>query len=90
MGILEPFSLLQFNKEVRSNSNIELRLNEAAVDILERYPGPLSIVSACGEYRTGKSFLLNSLFGGDSEFEVSATIEPCTQGINIMQSPITI
>ena len=69
-------------------THLELQVNPAAVDLFKANHNPLCIVGACGDYRTGKSFLLNSLFSKNGNFDVSPTIEPCTQGINILKSPL--
>lgn len=49
----------------------------------------LSVISVCGKYRTGKSYLLNKLFLEKMEikkqqvrgFQVGPTIQPCTKGL---------
>ena len=50
----------------------------------------MSFVSICGEYRSGKSFLMNSLFFTNQGFKVSPTTEPCTKGINMSTRPIVL
>lgn len=47
-----------------------------------------AIVIVCGKYRTGKSFLVNQLSGGDSGFKVGHTIESQTKGIWIAAQPV--
>ena len=49
----------------------------------------MSFISICGDYRSGKSFLMNSLFFSNEGFKVSPTIAPCTKGINIWSKPIS-
>jgi hypothetical protein len=50
----------------------------------------IGIISVCGKYRTGKSYLLNKLFmetlekkrkDVDYRFAVGPTINPCTKGL---------
>ena len=52
--------------------------------------GPLSVCSVVGNYRTGKSYLLNRLLGGDesNNFAVSATTQSCTKGLWIMRKTL--
>ena len=62
-------------------SQIELQIEPKAVEFLESLEsetfGTLSIV---GKYRTGKSYLVNSvLLNNARAFEVGPTINPCTK-----------
>ena len=62
-------------------------VNEAAVGVLEAIDSPVSVLVVAGPYRSGKSFLMNRLFGvGASSgkgtgFEVGHTVQSCTKGI---------
>ena len=52
--------------------------------------GPVSIISVAGAYRTGKSFLLNTmLLNCKHGFAVGPTINPKTKGIWIWGKPLT-
>lgn len=46
-------------KDTKSDN---LVLNQQALDLIENLTGDISIFSVIGEYRSGKSFLLNSIF----------------------------
>lgn len=39
-------------------------LNKQTLELIESIPKPISILAIAGPYRTGKSFLLNSLVAG--------------------------
>jgi hypothetical protein len=62
-----------------------------AVELLRGIKGKLVIVSVAGLYRTGKSFLLNLLVGGNGTgFSVGRTVNACTKGIWIWGQPIEL
>ena len=58
-----------------------LKINERALSVLSRINGPVCPCVIMGQYRTGKSFLLNRLFEIDSGFSVGHTDKPETKGI---------
>eukprot|EP00961_Rhodomonas_salina_P127648 1721156-Rhodomonas_salina.1 len=65
-----PFITLTFDE----NKNPSYDVTEEAKEALSRIPGPISVVSVVGMYRTGKSFLLNRiLLGRKDGFPVGAT-----------------
>ena len=37
-------------------------IEQDAIDFLNSIPGRVGIISVCGKYRTGKSYLMNKLF----------------------------
>jgi septin family protein len=55
---------------------------------IKTFEGTYCFISICGDYRSGKSFLLNSLFFNYSGFETSSTTTSCTKGIKIWSVPI--
>jgi hypothetical protein len=57
-------------------------VSESTKSFLLTLPGPLTIVSVIGRYRTGKSSLLNGLTG-KSVFQTSSTVQAQTKGILI-------
>ena len=59
----------------------ELRVSEEAIDLFRRINKPLKIVSIVGNYRTGKSFLLNRLMKRNDGFPLGSTVESKTKGI---------
>ena len=67
-----------------SGENGRFEVHEEAKKLLGAIEGPLAVVAVAGLWRTGKSFLLNSLLGlnGQPEsFVVGNTINACTKGI---------
>ena len=66
-------------------------ITKEAIDFLQGIPGKIGIISVCGKYRTGKSYLLNKLFMGKLRqqrqdasvkgFQVGPTINACTKGL---------
>lgn len=64
-------------------------LNQEGISIIESIQKPISILSIAGPYRTGKSFLLNSLISAQEKFTVSSTTRSCTKGLWIWGKPIT-
>ena len=54
---------------------LEFVLNPKALQIIQSYSNNenVSFISICGDYRSGKSFLMNSLFFSKEGFKVSPT-----------------
>ena len=73
------------------------QINDEAVEFLMGVKQGIGIISVCGKYRTGKSYLLNKLFldeirasTGMSDmratgFSVGPTINPCTKGLWLLK-----
>jgi hypothetical protein len=66
----------------------EFIVNHATIDHIAQHSGQYCFISICGDYRSGKSFLLNSLFFNYNGFETSATTESCTKGMTIWSQPL--
>ena len=66
----------------------ELRVVGETVEHIKGVKGSFGFVCICGDYRSGKSFLLNSLFLEFRGFETSGTTQACTKGINIWSQPL--
>jgi len=46
-----------------SNDKItKFEVNEEALEFIRKIPKPLGVIAVAGTYRTGKSYLINSLF----------------------------
>jgi hypothetical protein len=59
---------------------IEYVINENSFEILKDIEAPIGIISVAGMYRTGKSYLLNTmLLNRQKGFGVGPTINPCTK-----------
>ena len=64
-------------------------LNADAAALLADVKTPIALVSIAGRYRTGKSFLLNSLCQTTgSSFTVGDTTTACTKGLHIRKTPL--
>ena len=66
-----------------------LELNQDALAIIRNVPKPVAIVGVAGQYRTGKSYLLNRvILNRGTGFGVGPTVNPCTKGIWIWAKPL--
>jgi hypothetical protein len=64
-------------------------VSDEAKEVLSAIDGPLSIIAVVGQYRTGKSFLLNRiLLGRNDGFAVGSTVNACTKGLWIWSEPL--
>jgi len=61
--------------------NDRFSVNPDAIEYLRSLEGRVAVVSVAGQYRTGKSLLLNLLSGGGAGFQVGPTVKACTKGI---------
>ena len=55
-------------------------VNPEAKKLLYAITKSVAVLSICGPYRTGKSYFLSRVLGGD-DFEVTHSRDPCTKGI---------
>ena len=75
------------NKGVVRNALI---LQEQALKILQSITGPVCVISIVGPCRTGKSYILSRLIGGERErshFNLGHKMDPETMGIWIWDTP---
>lgn len=82
-----PLPWIRYNTDTQA-----YEVNEEACAFLESLNGPLSVCSVVGNYRTGKSYLLNRICGGEADagnFMVSGTTQSCTKGLWIMRRTLT-
>ena len=49
-------------------------MNDAACAELAKVTGPVAVITVAGLYRTGKSFILNQLAGGQSGFDIGGSV----------------
>lgn len=75
-----PLPWIRYNE-----SSCKYEVEPSAHAFLESLHGPVTVCSVVGNYRTGKSFLLNKLVGGSDNFMVSGTTASCTKGLWIMR-----
>ena len=80
-GAAIPLVTMQENK---------FTVNPDALAILREIPGPIVVVGVAGQYRTGKSFLLNRVILNEERgFGVAPTINACTKGIWMWNRPLS-
>ena len=83
-----PINLIEFHKK-------NFTLNEDALKILRSIKEDIIIVSIVGKARTGKSYLMNLLLNSNNNnnnnngFEVASSINSCTRGIWLWNTPRT-
>ena len=70
---------------IETNPDGTFQINDLARRALLANERPVCIVAIVGKYRTGKSFLMNRLYGRNSGFPLGGTIESETKGIWIWQ-----
>ena len=75
-----PINLIEFHKK-------NFSLNEEALKILRNIKDDIIIVSIVGKARTGKSYLMNLLLNNNNGFEVASSINSCTRGIWLWNTP---
>ncbi|TFJ96690.1 NAD-dependent deacetylase [Platysternon megacephalum] len=66
---------------VGNGADGELEVTEEALEILRGVAQPVVVVAIVGLYRTGKSYLMNSLVGKKRGFSLGSTIQSHTKGI---------
>jgi predicted GTPase len=64
-----------------SHKNDPLRITEEGHSILSSSDEPVVIITIVGKYRTGKSFLMNKIYGKNSGFPLGGSIQSKTKGI---------
>ena len=65
-------------------------LHREALEMIKSIKKKIAIVTVAGQYRTGKSYLLNRLIGRQNGFELGSTINPCTKGLWIWNRPVIV
>lgn len=74
--------LVTVDTDSQGTSHTVFQLSEAALAYLETIPAPISVVTVAGQYRTGKSYLLNRvLLNRKQGFGIGSTVNPCTKGL---------
>ncbi|XP_003418519.1 guanylate-binding protein 6 [Loxodonta africana] len=69
------------------NQNQKLKVNQEAVEILDKISQPVVVVAIAGMYRTGKSYLMNCLAGQKNGFPLGSTVQSETKGIWMWCTP---
>ena len=63
----------------RNDNNIQLV--DEAVQLIRTIDKPIAILSICGPYRTGKSYLLSRILRIPNTFKSENTMDPYTKGV---------
>jgi GTPase Era involved in 16S rRNA processing len=72
------------------DENGKFIVSKKAINLLSSIETQIAIISIAGQYRTGKSFLLNRFAGQQRGFAIGPSTNPCTKGIWIWGEPIQI
>lgn len=66
-------------------------VNPASAVITDSFPAsPVNFVMIFGPARCGKSFLMNALARRDNIFEVSPAVVPCTSGVDLSKTVVSL
>jgi hypothetical protein len=67
----------------------KLVLSREAESMIRNLPSPIGVISAVGNVKTGKSFLLNRvILDIEGGFAVGSSVDPCTKGLWIWNRPL--
>ena len=70
---------------------IEYEINPEALRFFQSIEGKIAVISVAGVYRTGKSYLLNTiLLRQKAGFAVGPTTNPKTKGIWVWGKPLIL
>ena len=58
-----------------------MQLYPKAARLLSAIKKPVTVVSICGRYRSGKSYFLSRMLGSSNAFSLGHTMHACTFGI---------
>ncbi|XP_013400986.1 uncharacterized protein LOC106166866 [Lingula anatina] len=72
---------------IGTSENGKLEVSKDAITALQNIDIPVSVISVTGKYRTGKSYLMNLLFGESNGFALGSTIQSKTKGIWLWYRP---
>ena len=79
-----PIKLIEFDKS-------NFKLNKEALNIIRSIKEEIVVVSIVGKARTGKSYLMNLLLNNNNQlnegFKVASSINSCTRGIWLWNTP---
>ena len=89
----EAIPFILFNEGTRRKyfkfNDSEFEINEDCKQFLQGLKKPLGVVAVAGQYRTGKSYLLNRMLLDRADgFGVGPTINPCTKGVWLWTKPL--
>lgn len=72
---------LEDDREEETMKGAPLKVVNEALEILNSINKPIAVLSICGPFRTGKSYLLSHILGIPGAFEVGHSMNACTKGV---------
>lgn len=72
---------------IETQNDGSFTINPKVVKILQSVDKPVSVIAIAGKYRTGKSYLMNRLYGKNSGFPLGGSIQSKTKGIWLWAKP---
>ncbi|CAG8853038.1 39836_t:CDS:2, partial [Gigaspora margarita] len=79
-----PANLLNY---MRLDEDEAILLDERTLRILKKIQEPVAVITIVGSYSRGKSYFANTLLGRHDGFKLGSSVEGCTKGINIWDTP---
>ena len=73
---------------IKENKNGQLDLVNKALNIINGLEGSFAICGIVGPYRSGESFIASLLLKKSNAFELGPTVNSCTRGIWMWDTPI--
>ncbi|CAG8682394.1 23440_t:CDS:2 [Cetraspora pellucida] len=83
----KPKQLLNYMCLDNDANNGLILLDEQALRILKRVEEPIAVITVVGSYRRGKSYFANTLLGRHDGFKLGSSVDGCTKGIDIWDTP---
>ncbi|KAF0503278.1 GBP-domain-containing protein [Gigaspora margarita] len=69
------------------DEGVAILLDEKALRILKEIHEPIAVITVVGSYRRGKSYFANALLGRHDGFKLGSSVNGCTKGIDIWDTP---
>ncbi|CAG8663614.1 12892_t:CDS:2 [Dentiscutata erythropus] len=82
----KPAHLLSY---MRLDDEGLILLDEQALRILKEVEEPIAVITVVGSYRRGKSYFANTLLGRHDGFKLGSSVDGCTKGIDIWDTPFS-
>lgn len=86
--LMEKNQLVKIQEESEGEDNREeegskalLKIVPDTLALLKSVNKPIAVVSICGPFRTGKSYLLSQILGSPGAFKVGHSMGACTKGV---------
>ena len=79
--LLEELQEDEEEDECQLDPGAPLKVVEEALEVLSTIDKPIAVLSICGPFRTGKSYLLSQILGRPGAFKVGHHMSACTKGV---------